>query len=237
MKKRFHNLRHMSDPSDMFRDRLWQQLDAATPRLILKPRYKRMTIPALASAALILFGGTGYAYAAPSVTPEHPLYGIKSGMERVEGGMHFSAEGRAKFHERMAERRAAELKHAKHADARFRLRGDLIERLNLSEEELAEIKRNPEAREELRLRIEAFKAEHRDEIEEHKREMQARIGEQRENALERIGELEAAGTISAEHAAEIRAHIEQGGPIEFLKRLEVREEGDIDVNGEVELNL
>lgn len=238
MKKLFHNLRHGAQPSDEFRVRLWQRLDAqAAPVLTHKPWYKRMTIPALASAALILFGGSGYAYAAPSVTPEHPLYGIKSGIERVEGGVHFSAEGRAKFHERMAQRRAKELKHANRADTHVRLRGALIERLNLSEEELIEIKNDPEARAELKARIEAFKEEHREEIEEHMRDMQARIQEQRQNALEHVNELEAAGTISAEQATEIRTHIEQGGPINFLNRLEVRSETDVESDIEADGGL
>lgn len=215
MKKDLKQLYKTSKPSKQFEKKLWMRLDAELPRPLIRHKIKRlMNVPAIATAAVLLLGGTGsYAYASPNVVPDSPLYGVKAGIENVEEGLKFSPEAKAKFHARMAERRGKEMEHAP-LERHPELREAIMDELGLSEEELESAHENEELREAIKERLDAFREEHADEIEAHMEEMRAQ-------ATERFESLVEEGKIPEDRIDEMRERLESGDKINF-KRLRHR---------------
>lgn len=198
--KQFKDMRESSGPSSEFSERLWERLDAQLPAGIIhkSKKRRRMQIGAgIASLLMLLSGGTGtFAYGAETVTPEHPLYGVRAGIEKVEERLKTNPEARAAFHEKMAQRRAMEFDRTDRPDHKELLRQRMIEHLDLSEEEIEGLKDNPEARAAIKERLDALRDTHMEEM--------------RVNALERLDTALENGEIDAEKAAEIRERLENG---------------------------
>ena len=163
MKRLLRQLSQQAKPSRVFEQRLLQRLDAHMASS--QHRGARKARRAWAAGALsvgFLLSGTGsYAYASPSVTPESPLYSVKSGIESVEERFYSSPESRAAFHARMADRRVAELKHVRRDEVREALRSRVIETLELSETELRRLEEGKPTPTQLRDRLDRLHQEYR----------------------------------------------------------------------------
>lgn len=105
-------LRRATAPRREFRAGLWKRLERETlrvPRHAFRPAWMRLAPVALASFVLLASGGTGaYAYASPEVTPEHPLYPVRRGIERAEETVAFSPDAKAAARMRRMAHRLAE---------------------------------------------------------------------------------------------------------------------------------
>lgn len=104
LRLRLRGFRNASKPSRAFDRRLRQELCLNAP--VVWPRLVGFSL-----ASFLLFFGTGmgaYAYASPEVTDAHPLYGLKRGMEQMQGVMQFSDDAQAQFHAQLMERRLQE---------------------------------------------------------------------------------------------------------------------------------
>jgi len=103
-------------------------------------------------AVVILAGGTmsTYAYYSPGVTDGDLLNGLKSGIEKMEGGLARSPEKRAEFHAKMMKRRVAEAEHLKKDNEHHQV---VVERaateLGLSVDELKNNIKDPDQRKEI----------------------------------------------------------------------------------------
>ncbi len=109
--KQLKKLRKSAKADRRFQRDLWIQLsntfDQEYPAL--RVNWSRfVAVPAAVAVVFVTMGVGSYAYASPSVTDEHMLYPIKTGIERVEAVWPRSENGTAQFHARMMERRIAE---------------------------------------------------------------------------------------------------------------------------------
>ncbi len=193
-KKQFNEIKATSSPSDAFSKRLWERLDAEVPQAFSRKKYRRMSISAGVAAILMALSGTtgAYAYQSPSVTPDSPLYNVRQAVENVEERFQRTPEKRAEFHARMAERRGNEFEQTKDPDKKKMIRHRMIERLELSDEELAEIRENPEGKEIIREKLDALRAEHEEKIREHLQAAfdEAETDEERERITNKLEALD-----------------------------------------------
>lgn len=110
MNKPLDNLSRVAAPSEAFKERLWQRLDAEyTFDPVIARRRRLQWASGILSVGFLLSGTGTYAYVSPSVTPDDALYPVKTGIEWVEEQTRFTPEAEIRFHERMMRRRAAEL--------------------------------------------------------------------------------------------------------------------------------
>lgn len=113
LKRQLKNAAKATKPSAEFRARLMSELRVAYDQAYGCPQRRPILVRAaavgLASLALFFTVGTGvYAYESPKVTQGHPLYFVKSGLERVRERAAASPESRAQFHAQMMDRRLQE---------------------------------------------------------------------------------------------------------------------------------
>lgn len=158
-----NNLDKAAEPREAFKDALWLRLDAALEEVHMhkRPWYVRFAMPVAAVVGVL--GGAGtYAYASPSVTPASSLYPVKTGIEWMEGHLHRSTKAEAVFHQRMAERRAAELERVHQPEIEAVLRARVIERLDLSQERCDSLDDHPEVRDRLNERAAEVRIKHQD---------------------------------------------------------------------------
>lgn len=168
MNKRFDNLSKSAAPSDAFKGRLWQRLDAELEAVHIhkRPWYQRFAMPVAAVAIVGLLGGSGtYAYASPNVAPDSSLYQVKTGIEWVEERFHRSPESLATFHHRMAERRHAEYERLDRAEVRHEVFQRLQHHLELSDEQIEALHERPELKERLQERSRTIRQRHQEGLE------------------------------------------------------------------------
>lgn len=190
VKKQFSEQRESVSPSSEFEQRLWQRLDAEFVSAIPTRKSRRSLRYAVSIVAVVVifFGGTGaYAYASPSVAPDSTLYPVRKGIESVEAVLHRSPEGKAAFHARMAERRAAELE--RFPDFETQLRENIQDRVERGDIELDRLHHKPEVRERYHKRFETLREAH---------------------LLERIDEAVENGDIDEVAAEQIKERIQEG---------------------------
>jgi hypothetical protein len=126
MNVRFKNFHDASKPSDEFKKRLWQRLEAEMPAMTKRSIVIRYGYVVGLTSVVMMTGGMGtYAYASDNVTPDSSLYGVKIGIESVEARLYRSPESLAVFHARMAHRRNRELDHVRSPEARAIVEDDL----------------------------------------------------------------------------------------------------------------
>ncbi|TAL20659.1 hypothetical protein EPN90_00290 [Patescibacteria group bacterium] len=96
-------------PRRGFKAALWRGLSrelgpaASSPFLV----FARVAVPAL--SLFLAFGGvSAYAYSSPEVTPEHPLYAVKRGVEGLDKVMAIGAKAREAARLRRLDHRLAE---------------------------------------------------------------------------------------------------------------------------------
>ena len=180
MNKRFDNLSTSAVPSDAFKERLWQRLDAEleAAHIHKRPWHQRFAVPVAAVAIVGLLGGSGtYAYASPNVAPDSSLYQVKTSIEWVEERFHRSPESLATFHHRMAERRHAEYERLDRAEVRDEVFQRLQHHLELSDEQIEALQERPEIKERLQERSRMIRQRHQERLErqEQRREAPARV--------------------------------------------------------------
>jgi len=148
-------MRSQAAPRPEFRSALRAKLSAAYearyPSAASSPLLK---FAAAGVCVVVLFFGMGtgvYAYESPEVTPDHPLYFMKSGMEQMEGRFAKTPEARAKFHAKMMDRR---LKEAERFFQKNRKVGGVLlqsaaDELGMTTDELKGELRDPQTRREV----------------------------------------------------------------------------------------
>ncbi len=92
-------LKKMAQPSSVFAKTLEKKLRIRMGHgawwVFLKSESRRIAIATM-SGIFLIGGGTGvYAYTSDNVTPDHPLYVLRTAMENVEMATSFKAERRA----------------------------------------------------------------------------------------------------------------------------------------------
>ncbi|MBI2477035.1 hypothetical protein HYV72_02565 [Candidatus Uhrbacteria bacterium] len=201
-RQQLYSIQQASVPREEFTERLWERIDAVhgSSTVVMASfirNHRRMTITAaIMTLVVIITGGTGaYAYTSAEVTPEHPLYNMKTNIERVEERLALDAKQRAEFNARMAARRAQEFERTHDVALQSRLHAQFLERLNMSEEERARVQNDAQAREALRVQLEALRQEF---VVRMETELEARI----DAAV-------AQGALTSEQAAQLRTQIEQ----------------------------
>lgn len=106
-----NSLKQRSAPSSEFKKELWAELsnsyDHQYPSMIFCLRH-RVAVPIAVLCLFALTGVGSYAYGSPAVNEDHMLFGVKAGMEWVQGWIHRSPDSRAEFHMRLMERRIEE---------------------------------------------------------------------------------------------------------------------------------
>ncbi len=98
-------------PSRAFRRVLWVELRQEFSKEYpgLRISWRRVVLIPLSVFVVVMMAGTGsYAYASPSVTQQHALYPVKTGIETIEEKFYRSPENEVQFHMRMMERRLNE---------------------------------------------------------------------------------------------------------------------------------
>ncbi len=219
MNKEMKNLRSVATPSSEFKERLWQRLDAEMPVVKIRSKKRMAVAGTLASIAMLLSGSGAYAYSSPNVTPESPLYGVKTGIEDVQERFKKSPEARAKFHKAMAQRRGHELDRAKSPEAQAELRIRLAELLDMTQEELKEASQDPEFRAQISDQVKALREAHHIETFEKRRA----------DMLERLDTAIENGAIDADRVEEITERIINAEPREVHRMHEERRpEGEFD---------
>ncbi len=117
----FRRFRRALAPRRGFRRALWRTLEAelrpAPAGFFAVHRFARVAVPA--SVIILAFGGTStYAYASSEVTPDHPLYGLRRGVEAVEERAAVTPRLKAAAQARRLEHRLAEAERATAKDGR-----------------------------------------------------------------------------------------------------------------------
>ncbi len=109
--RQLKKLRKVAKADPGFERALRSELSSSFDELYpaLRNSWSRMMVVPVAVAVVFVTMGVGsYAYASPTVTDDHVLYPLKTGIESVESALPRSANGSALFHARMMERRIAE---------------------------------------------------------------------------------------------------------------------------------
>lgn len=144
-------LKRSSKPGDDFKVALWSDLEVEFVKTYPTSVGMWHRIFVVPMAVLIIFSATGtgvYAYSSPSVTANHGLYPIKSGIESVESSFPRSPEKGAQFHSRMMDRRLAEGEFLyAHKQLHSEVMEEIASEFQLTIEELMQSQDNPEIRE------------------------------------------------------------------------------------------
>jgi hypothetical protein len=116
MEKKLQKIQDALSPSEKFVARLhrklWRQhlLEGGKHFFAWQPFPARKYIAATVLLLTLGVGLSAYAYASPEVTNGSPLYGLKRGLEGLEGSFATSGQAQAEFHFKMALRRLQESK-------------------------------------------------------------------------------------------------------------------------------
>jgi hypothetical protein len=116
LKAKLRRLRRDSTPDQHFKAALRSRLLASNALMTYASPVSALRY-AFAAVALVLvagFGTTTYAYASPSVTEGDALYPVKTRLETMEARFHHSPEARARFEDRLQNRRFHELHYKLH---------------------------------------------------------------------------------------------------------------------------
>ncbi|NQV11928.1 hypothetical protein HQ524_01050 [Candidatus Uhrbacteria bacterium] len=199
MKLEFKNLRASAKPSDEFKKRLWQRLDAELEEPV-KQSYIRRYVYVFGMVTIVITTmGTGtYAYAADTVTPDSTLYGVKAGIESVESVFHRSPESMSMFHMRMVQRRNKELDHVVTPEARQKLEDHLVALLGVTEDELKSSEYGIEKRQVFQMNMKQI----------HDQRFREQADAQHDELLRRLNELEVSGEVPVERAEYFREEME-----------------------------
>ena len=203
LNRQFKGLKQESAPRAEFKARLWVRIDAELPQGVKRHTWGgrlRLSV-GMAVVIILLSGTTGtYAYSSPSVTPTSPLYGIKTGIERVRESFCGSHTRCAEFHEKIAHRRKAELDRVDDDDAR----GEVLERL-MDAVELSEYRAEQaqETYEVIRVRVQRLRDDH--------------IEEAQGYLIRRLDRAIESGDITHDSAEEYRQQIREGRRPQMLR--------------------
>jgi len=143
--------------------------------------------------ALALFVSTGmgvYAYESPDVSVGHPLFGLKRGIEQVEGQFARTPEDRARFHQRMMNRRMEEAeRHLARPARAVRILEMAADELDMSLQEFTGNLRDPAVREQMLDELAAENERYAEVIErvgEHVREFRREKPEEFRELIQRF---------------------------------------------------
>lgn len=195
MKLEFKKIKDSASPSDEFRKRLWQRIDAEVQEPARKSYIRRYVYVFGVITIVVTTMSTGtYAYASSSVTPDSSLYGVKTSIESVESIFYRSPESMSAFYMRMAHRRNRELDHARTIRAQEKLEARLSSLLGEVETELDRSNYKQEVREAFYLDLRQI----------HDQRFREQADAQYDELLRRLNEFEQRGEIDHDRAERFR---------------------------------